>query len=97
MKLCDAGEVSHLDWKEKFRCSRKLHHDDITELLRAKADEFTGYFEEWTSLLEMQRMECNELNFFTAKQLLYLRKEIADLRRGRQLNSLEVQVKMMAR
>lgn len=91
LNLCEAGEVSHLDWKEDFSCSSVRHHD-VTEDLRKRCDELTGFFKAWTSVLEMQRKECNELNFFTAKQLLYLRKEIADLRRGRDFGSLEVQV-----
>ncbi|KAK3715936.1 hypothetical protein QZH41_016501 [Actinostola sp. cb2023] len=44
------------------------------------------------AVLDAQRRHCVELNYFTAKQLLYLRKEVADLKRGRDFGSLEVQI-----
>ena len=37
-------------------------------------------------------MKCHELNFFTIQQLLFLRKELAGLKRGLTLESLNLQV-----
>jgi hypothetical protein len=88
LNLCETGEVGHLNWITELSCRNK----DVSGDLHNQYDELEGYFKAWTSVLDSQRKRCKELNYFTAKQLLYMRKELAELRRGREFVSLGVQV-----
>ena len=91
VNLCEIGDVSHLDWSEEYRCKSSMGKRIIYEI-QSKCKEFEQLYHTCREHINEMRMKCHELNFFTIQQLLFLRKELASLKRGLTLESLNLQV-----
>lgn len=83
--------MSHLDWSEEFKCKSKMGKNVIDEI-ESKSNEFEQYLKACKEHINSMRMKYHELNYFTIQQLLFLRKELAGLKHGSTMNSLNLQV-----
>ena len=84
LQLCEVGEIHYLTWKGEFQCSKK---DGRREELLNNINETCKAMEEdlktWKEKINDKRHECYSLNHFTMKQILNLRKELANACRGK--------------
>ncbi len=79
MQLCEVGEINYLTWKRKFQCSknegcREELLNNINETCKAMEKDLKT----WKEKINDKRHECYSLNHFTMKQILNLRKELAN-------------------
>lgn len=91
VNLCETGDVSHLDWNEEYKCKSSMGKRIIDEI-QSKCVEFEQLCYACKEHINEMRMKYPELNFFTIQQLLFLRKELASLKQGSTLESLNLQV-----
>ena len=80
--LCKAGEVSHLKWKYDFQCTPRLTSSrSLTDDLEEKSEQMEHCLQQWKDELHAKRMMYSELNHFTTRQLLVLRRQLAEVQR----------------
>ncbi|XP_022806306.1 E3 ubiquitin-protein ligase RNF213-like [Stylophora pistillata] len=91
VNLCEIGDVSRLHWNEEYKCKSSMGKRIIDEI-RLKSEEFEELYDACREHINEMRMKYRELNFFTIRQLLFLRKELASLKQGSKLESLNLQV-----
>lgn len=84
--------MSHLDWNQEFKCKSKVGKKDVIHEIESKSKEFEQYLKACKEHINNMRMKYHELNYFTIQQLLFLRKELAGLKHGSTMNSLNLQV-----
>ncbi|XP_078382607.1 E3 ubiquitin-protein ligase rnf213-alpha-like isoform X3 [Oculina patagonica] len=89
--LCEIGDVSYLDWREEYKCRSKMGKSVIDDI-QSKRNEFERSLSICKEHINSLRMKYHELNYFTTQQLLFLRKELAGLKRGATMDSLNLQV-----
>ena len=78
--LCKAGEVSHLKWKYDFQCTPRLTSSrSLTDDLEEKSEQMEHCLQQWKDELHAKRMLYSELNHFTTRQLLVLRRQLAEV------------------
>ena len=78
--LCKAGEVSHLKWKYDFQCTPRLTSSrSLTDDLEEKSEQMEHCLQQWKDELHAKRMMYSELNHFTTRQLLVLRRQLAEV------------------
>ncbi|CAH3029473.1 unnamed protein product, partial [Porites evermanni] len=76
--LCKAGEVSHLRWRHEFQCTPRLSTNrSLTKDLEEQSAQMEQCLELWKKELHTKRILYKELNHFTTRQLLFLRKQLA--------------------
>ena len=76
--LCKAGEVSHLRWRHEFQCTPPLSTNrSLTQDLEEQSAQMEQCLQLWKKELHTKRMLYNELNHFTNRQLMFLRKQLA--------------------
>ena len=76
--LCKAGEVSHLRWKHEFQCTPRFPTNrSLTQDLEEQSAQMEQCLQLWKKELHTKRMLYNELNHFTNRQLMFLRKQLA--------------------
>ena len=90
MNLCEIGDVSHLDWKEEYKCKSSMGKR-IIEDIQSKSNEFEQRYNTCKERINSLRMKYHELNFFTIQQLLFLRKELAGLKQSSTVETLNLQ------
>ena len=82
IELRKAGEVSHIKWKYEFQCTPRLTSSrPLTDDLVEKSEQMEHCLQQWRDELHAKRMLYNELNHFTTRQLLVLRKQLAEVQR----------------
>ena len=80
--LRKAGEVSHLKWKYEFQCTPRLTTSrSLTDDLVEKSEQMEHCLQQWKDELHVKRMMYSELNHFTTRQLLVLRRQLAEVQR----------------
>ena len=78
--LRKAGEVSHLKWKYEFQCTPPLTCSrSLTDDLAEKSEHMENCLLQWKEELHAKRMMYSKLNHFTTRQLLVLRKLLAEV------------------
>ena len=78
--LRKAGEVSHLKWKYEFQCTPRLTTSrSLTDDLVKKSEQMEHCLQQWKDELHAKRMMYSELNHFTTRQLLVLRRQLAEV------------------
>ncbi|XP_022797655.1 E3 ubiquitin-protein ligase rnf213-alpha-like isoform X3 [Stylophora pistillata] len=91
VNLCEIGDVSHLGWKEEFKC-KSIMGKKIVDDIQSKSKEFDQRYKGCKEHINSLRKKYHELNFFTIQQLLFLRKELASLKHGSTMEYLSLQV-----
>ena len=91
VNLCEVGDVSHLDWKQEYKCKSKMGKSVIDDI-QSKRNEFERFLSTCKEHINSLRMKYHELNYFTTQQLLFLRKELAGLKHSATMNFLNLQV-----
>ena len=78
ISLCNAGEVSHLKWKHEFQCTPKLTTNrSLIDDLVNESEQMEQCLQHWKDELHAKRLRYSELNHFTTRQLLFLRRKLA--------------------
>ena len=78
MQLCEMGQIDFLTWKRKFECRKEMLLNDIEKCCKT----MEGKLEQWKECISRERKRCYFLNHFTMKQILKLRKELAEVCAG---------------
>ena len=92
VKLCEIGDVSYLDWNKEYKCKTSIVEKDVINDITSQAQEFERRYDAYRVRLHEQRMKYRELNYFTTQQLLFLRKELAAIKRSANIDFLNFQV-----
>ena len=92
VKLCGIGDVSYLDWSKEYKCKSSIMGKDVINDIISQAQEFELRYDAYRVHLHEQRMKYRELNYFTTQQLLFLRKELAAIKRSANIDFLNFQV-----
>ncbi|CAH3163087.1 unnamed protein product, partial [Porites evermanni] len=92
VKLCEIGDVSYLDWNKEYKCKTSIVEKDVINDITSQAQEFERRYYAYRVRLHEQRMRYRELNYFTTQQLLFLRKELAAIKRRANIDFLNFQV-----
>ena len=83
MKLCEVGQINYLTWKKEFQCSKDEHkRENLLKNIDEICKEMENDLKQWIETIDSKRRECYSLNHFTMKQILYLRKKLAEICRG---------------
>lgn len=78
ISLCNAGEVSHLKWKHEFQCTPRLTTNrSLIDDLVNESEQMEQCLQHWKDELHAKRLRYSELNHFTTRQLLFLRRKLA--------------------
>ena len=91
--LFESGYIHRMNWSQEYHCSR----DQVAgESIKKELDEESSFMEtcykNWKKKVSDVRKEYRELNFFTTRQLMTLRKEIATVCRSKDLAMSNIQV-----
>ncbi len=79
MQLCEVGEINYLTWKIKFQCSKNEgRRDGLLNNINETCKTMENDLLQWKNAINGKRHECYSLNHFTMKQILNLRKELAN-------------------
>ncbi len=79
LQLCEVGEINYLTWKRKFRCSKNEgNRDELLNNINQTCRAMEIDLQQWKNTINYKRHECYSLNHFTMKQILNLRKELAN-------------------
>ena len=92
VKLCGIGDVSYLDWSKEYKCKSSIMGKDVINDIISQAQEFELRYDAYRVHLHEQRMKYRELNYYTTQQLLFLRKELAAIKRSANIDFLNFQV-----
>ena len=95
VSLCQAGEVSHLKWRDQFHSKPALVGEKrLADELNKESDRMERCLDQWTEEIHAKRMQYSHLNHYTTQQLLLLRKSLAGVRNEgpRACESLPLQV-----
>ena len=78
INLYDSGFVHRMHWSQEFSCSKDQREgESIAAELAAASTAMENCYLSWKKKVSNARSEYQELNFFTTRQLMLLRKEIA--------------------
>ncbi len=79
LQLCEVGEINYLTWKRKFQCSKNEgRREELLNNMNETCKTMEKYLKTWKEKINDKRHECYSLNHFTMKQILNLRKELAN-------------------
>ncbi len=79
LQLCEVGEINYLTWKRKFQCSKNEgNREELLNNINETCKAMEKDLKTWKEKISYQRHECYSLNHFTMKQILNLRKELAN-------------------
>ena len=79
VQLCEVGEINYLTWKIKFQCSKNEgRRDKMLEDINETCETMERELMQWKKTINDKRHHCYSLNHFTLKQILNLRKELAN-------------------
>ena len=82
-QLCDVGEIKYLVWKEEFKCSKDEYAGKkLLNNINETCDTMENELKLWKETINAKRQNCYFLNHFTMKQILNLRKELANAGTG---------------
>ena len=97
MELCEVGEINYLTWKRKFECSKiQGRRDEMLKDINDTCEIMEGELEEWKETVNNKRHGCYSLNHFTMKQILNLRKDLANACTGQKaVNELPLKTFML--
>lgn len=95
MDLREAGDVKYLEWIEQVNCGEDTQfiQRHVGKKLAETCFEMEERLKHWCQYVHDRRRKFQELNHFTTKQILVLRRELGALRRdGASLNNLPLNV-----
>ena len=79
LQLCEVGEINYLTWKREFQCSKNEgNRDELLNNINETCKAMEKDLQQWKNTINGKRHECYSLNHFTMKQILNLRKELAN-------------------
>ena len=79
LQLCEVGEIKYLTWKRKFQCSKNEgRREELLNNINETCKTMEKDLKTWKEKIDDKRHECYSLNHFTMKQILNLRKELAN-------------------
>lgn len=95
--LREAGDVKYLDWQEEVNCGEDAKlistHRHVSKKLNATCLEMEERLKLWRQYVHDRRQRFQELNHFTTKQILVLRRELGALRgAGASLDQLPLHI-----
>ena len=83
LKLCKVGQIDYLTWENKFQCSKEERkRENLMKNINEICNKMENDLKQWMETIDSKRKECYTLNHFTLKQILYLRKMLAEVCRG---------------
>ena len=93
LQLCEVGEVNYLTWKRRFQCSENEgRREELLRNINETCETMENELNQWKKTINCKRHECYSLNHFTMKQILNLRKELANASIGQvAVNELPLQ------
>lgn len=79
ISLSESGFVHRMHWRQEFRCIKDQREgESIAAELAAASTAMENCYSTWKTKVSNARKEFHELNFFTTRQLMLLRKELAE-------------------
>ena len=97
MQLCEVGEIHYLSWKRKFECCKDENgREELLTDINETCTRMENELNQWKKTIRDKRNVCYYLNHFTMKQVLNLRKELANACTGQvAVDELPLQTFMM--
>jgi hypothetical protein len=82
--LCEAGDVMYLDWSEEINCcdNRLSTQRSVADKLADTSHKMEERLKKWRKHVDEKRRHYKQLNHFTTKQILVMRRELGLLRHG---------------
>ena len=97
MQLCEVGEINYLTWKKQFECCKdEIGREELLTNINETCTRMENELNQWKKTIRDKRNVCYCLNHFTMKQVLNLRKELANACTGQvAVDELPLQTFMM--
>ena len=84
MQLCEVGQIDYLTWKAKFQCSKSaIRREELFKHINESCGTMESDLTHWKEIINCKRKECYPLNHLTMKQILSLRKRLAEACTGK--------------
>ena len=76
LMLCEAGDVSFINWKKTFYCNIESSKENLLGVLASESDKVEKRLAEWDDMLKSLRNTDPLINHFTIRQCLFLQRHL---------------------